>query len=57
MSELSGENIKLEIDDFGQNGELNRAIRDYHGLCVDLYSVKLRMNGYIHSKSGIRRVF
>lgn len=35
MKELRGDEVKLTIDDFGQDSELSQAIRNYHGLCVD----------------------
>lgn len=56
MKELSGTSIKLEIDNFGKNSELNNVIRNYHGLCVDYYSHKSGIKGYIHSSKGMRRV-
>ena len=56
MRELSGPEIKLEIDDFGKDEELNYVIRHYHGLCVDYYSNKTGVPGYIHSSQGMRRV-
>jgi len=56
MEELAGSEIKLKIDDFGMNDKLNNAIRHYHGLCVDYYSNKSRIMGYIHSKNGVRGV-
>ena len=56
MEDLTGSDIKLKIDDFGKNEELNHAIRHYHGLCVDYYSIKSRITGYIHSINGVRGV-
>ena len=56
MKELAGPEIKLKIDDFGKNNKLNHAIRHYHGLCVDYYSIKSQISGYIHSSQGVRRV-
>ncbi len=56
MKELSGPSIKLKIDDFGKNEELNAAIRHYRGLCVDYYSIKSGIAGYIHSPRGLRRI-
>lgn len=35
MRELTGEELKLKIDDFGANEELSHKIRNYHGLAVD----------------------
>ncbi len=56
MKELSGEDIKLKIDDFGEDKALSNLIRHYHGLCVDFYSTKSGLNDYIHSSKGVRRV-
>lgn len=56
MHELKGNEIKLEIDDFGSDAELSRSIRHYHGLCVDYYTNKTGILGYIHSSNGMRRV-
>ena len=56
MEDLTGSEIKLKIDDFGKNEKLNHAIRHYHGLCVDYYSIKSRITGYIHSINGVRGV-
>ena len=56
MEDLTGSDIKLKIDDFGKNEKLNDAIRHYHGLCVDYYSIKSRITGYIHSINGVRGV-
>lgn len=55
MHRLMGEELKLEIDDFGADDKLNSLIRNYHGLAVD-YIGKLNMRAYIHSSAGIRRV-
>jgi len=57
MSELSGEEIKLKIEDFGADPNLSSKIRNYHGLCVDFFTKKCGYNGYIHSTSGNRRIF
>ncbi len=56
MRELAGEEIKLIVEDFGADPELNMAIRNYHGLAVDYYQTKSRVRGFIHSKLGLRRV-
>ena len=55
MNELKGEEIKLEIDDFGSDSELSSAIRNYHGLAVD-YARKVGIRGFIHVQSGMRRI-
>lgn len=56
MKELSSDEINLKINDFGVDKELSNLIRHYHGLCVDYYSVKSNLLGYIHSQQGVRRV-
>ena len=56
MKTLSGTDIKLLIDDFGADPALGEKIRNCHGLAVDYFSRKQRMGGYIHSRSGVRRV-
>lgn len=56
MNQLSGASIKLEIDNFGDDPGLNDVIRNYHGLCVDYYTHKTGIKGYIHSPQGMRRV-
>lgn len=56
MQDLENDEIKLQIDDFGKNNTLSDIIRNYHGLCVDYFSNKLGMQGYIHTKHDIRRV-
>lgn len=55
MRELQSSEIKLEIEDFGADNELNNTIRNYHGLCID-YSNKRGIRGFIHTKLGMRRV-
>ena len=56
MRDLSGPDIKLKIDDFADDPELNGKIRHYHGMAVDYCSYKMGMADYIHSQLGIRRV-
>ena len=56
MKDLSGSEIKLKIDNFGDSENLNQLIRHYHGLCVDYYTNKSGIRGYIHSPQGMRRV-
>lgn len=55
MRRLMGEELKLVIDDFGSDDDLNDAIKNYHGLANDYFS-KLNMQAYIHSAAGPRRV-
>jgi hypothetical protein len=55
IRELESDKIKLKVKDFGDDKELNPAIRHYHGLFVD-YMHKRGMKGATHSRLGIRRV-
>lgn len=56
MKELSGDDINLKIDDFGEDKALSNLIRHYHRLCVDFYSAKSSLNDYIHSSKDVRRL-
>ena len=56
MRELRGNEIKLEIEDFGSDAQLSHLIRHYHGLCVDYLTNKSAFHGYMHSSQGMRRV-
>lgn len=56
MKELRGDEIKLKIDDFGQDSELSQAIRNYHGLCVDFVKTSGK-TCLIHSFYSMREVF
>lgn len=55
IRELQSDKIKLKVKDFGEDQELNAAIRHYHGLFVD-YMQKRAMKGSIHCRRGIRRI-
>ena len=55
MRELTGDDLKLKIDDFGANEALSPMIRNYHGLAVDYYR-KIGIVEYVHSKLGLRTV-
>ena len=55
MRELRSSEIKLEIDDFGQDAGLNVKVRNYHGLASDYYR-KVGVNAYVHTKNSLRRV-
>jgi len=55
METLSGDDIRLKINDFGQNTKPNPLICNYHGLAVDYYG-KLGQTGYIHSKFDNKRI-
>ena len=58
IKELSSEEIKLKITDFGNIPELNDKVRKYYDLFID-YCDKLGSNDtystVIHSRNGIRR--
>lgn len=55
MRELTGDDLKLKIDDFGANAKLSHIIRNYHGLAVD-YCGKSGLVAYVHSKLGFREI-
>ena len=55
MKELTSRDVKLIVDDFGNDPDLNLIVRNYHGLAVD-YFRKMDIGSYIHSKLGLRRV-
>lgn len=57
MNELSSEEIKLLVDDFGADPKLSRMIRNYHGLAVDFGLKQGLVRGFIHTRKGMRRVF
>ncbi len=47
------EQVGLKIDDFGQDAELNEAVRQYHGLLLD-YMRKMAQTNAIHTRQGYR---
>lgn len=56
MQELEGDDIKLQIQDFGKDSDLSMHIRNYHGLAVD-FAAKQGIQAFIHSsRNGMRRV-
>ena len=55
MKELTGPNVKLKINDFGVDKEMNLMIRNYHGLAVDYFG-KMGVRDYIHYQHGHRRI-
>ncbi|MGD9153448.1 MAG: hypothetical protein PVG30_07330 [Gammaproteobacteria bacterium] len=55
MRELTDENIKLKIDDFGSKNDLNKIIRQYYDLFID-YGNKIGAQYAIHTKYGLRRI-
>ncbi len=52
---LESDEIKLKIDNFSENPELNNLIRSYYNLTVD-YMGKLGKPFVIHSPKGVRRL-
>ncbi len=55
MEKLSGDLIKLMIDDFGADEELNKMIRNYHGLALDFASSS-GIKDFILHKDGVQAV-
>ncbi|MGU9963914.1 MAG: SDH family Clp fold serine proteinase [Candidatus Halichondribacter symbioticus] len=55
MEDLRGEDIKLMIDDFGADEELNMMIRNYHALALE-YSIFSGINDFILHKDGVQPV-
>ncbi len=55
IKELESDEIKLKIEDFGKNVDLNKAIREYYNLLMD-YLGKTGMESAIHGERGLRRV-
>ena len=55
MTDLTGESIKLIIDDLSKKPMLYAMVRDYHGLAVDYFG-KMGLNNYIHSRPEIKRI-
>ncbi len=55
MEDLRGEDIKLLIDDFGADEELNMMIRNYHGLAID-YTSRSGIKDFILHKDGVQAV-
>lgn len=55
IRELESDEIKLKIEDFGKDADLNKAIREYYNLLMD-YLGKMGMESAIHGERGLRRV-
>ena len=53
--ELMGDEIKLEIVDYGKDLDLSSMIKSYYNLTVD-YLQKNQINNAIHSKSELRHI-
>ncbi len=55
IDELQSDEIKLKINDFGEDSELSRIIRTYYSLACDFMGKK-GITAAIHTKCGLRRV-
>ena len=55
MHRLKSDELKLRIEDFGAEPELNSLIKNYHGLAIDHFS-KAGMRGFVHSKFSARGI-
>jgi hypothetical protein len=55
LKELTNEEIKLKIIDFGLDVDLNRNIRSYYELFID-YTGKIGLSSAIHTQNGLRRI-
>lgn len=55
IAELDNEEMKLKINDFGEDEEKNPAIRNYYQLFND-YSQRLGIKAALHSRDGLRRI-
>ena len=55
MRELRRKDIKLVIDDFGRDKELNQLIRQYYDLFTD-FCVKMGADYALHTKHGFRPI-
>ncbi|MDT8399079.1 MAG: hypothetical protein RQ899_10740 [Pseudomonadales bacterium] len=54
LVELTDEEIKLKVENFGLKPKLSKKIRTYYSLLID-YMYKTSMNGAIHTQNGLRR--
>lgn len=55
MKELRGKDIKLVIDDFSRDKQLNQQVRQYYDLFMD-FCVKMGVEYALHSKHGLREI-
>jgi len=55
MRELGGREIKLQIEDFGKDEDLNGGIRQYYDLFLD-YGLRTGSQYAVHSRNGLRRI-
>lgn len=46
--QVARNDLQLIIEDFGEDPELSRRVRDYHGLFID-YTATIRMDGALHT--------
>lgn len=53
MKELRGPKIKLQIEDFGKDPNLNRQIRQYYDLFID-FGQRIGQQYAIHTENGMR---
>lgn len=49
METLRANNLKIE--DFGQDSELNRVVREYHSLLRDFVYLNQRLQNFVHTRS------
>lgn len=52
MATLKSPKMKLQIEDFGKDKELNKLVKDYYDLMSD-YAKKSRISYFIHSGDGL----
>ena len=55
LRELTSDEIKLQIFDFGSMDALNRLVRDYYETLCD-FAGRTPAKGYIHTVNGLRRL-
>lgn len=55
LNDLTGDHIKLKVEDFGKKPELADKIHSYHHLLID-FCQKSKVNSALHSRLGLRRL-
>ncbi|HVZ70535.1 MAG TPA: ATP-dependent Clp protease proteolytic subunit [Rhizomicrobium sp.] len=55
IKELTGPDIKLKVQNFGENATLNQNISQYYGLLSD-YMARNRHTSALHTRRGLRRL-
>ena len=55
LNVLSDEEIKLKVENFGEDVELNKLIRQYYDLLTD-FCHKMRIKNAFHSETGITQL-